>query len=96
MKNVFRKLLFTVCIIVHLKALSIVLFKNFKKLEDKRREKYCRTGSQSIPELKNKIIRVIGEIEPQLCQNVVQSFYKRVDICGAARGNHLADIVFCV
>jgi hypothetical protein len=53
-----------------------------------------KNNPQSIPELKDKIIRVIGEIEPQLCQNVIENFNKRVDICGAARGGHLEDIIF--
>jgi len=43
-----------------------------------------------IPELK-EIIRVIGEIEPQLYQHVIENFDKRVDIC---RGGHLADVIF--
>ena len=51
---------------------------------------------QSIPELKDEIIRVIGEIEPKLCQSVIENFNKRVDVCGAARGGLLADIVFRV
>jgi len=55
-----------------------------------------KNNPQSIPELKDEIIRVIGEIEPQLCQNVIENFNKRVDVCGAARGGHLADIVFRV
>ena len=59
-----------------------------------------KNNPQSIPELKDEIIREIepqiGEIEPQLCQNVIENFNKRVDVCGAARGGHLADIVFRV
>jgi len=41
------------------------------------------------PEMSHKVT------EPQLYQNVVQNFDKRMDVCGAAR-DHLADIVFRV
>ena len=41
-----------------------------------------------------EIRRVIGEIEPQLCENVVESFVKRAIVCQQSRGGHLWDIVF--
>lgn len=53
-----------------------------------------KNNPQSIPKLKDEIIRVIGDIEPQLCQRVIENFNKRVDICRSSRGGHLADIVF--
>lgn len=55
-----------------------------------------KNNPHSINKLKDEIIRVIREIEPQLCQRVIENFNKRLDICGNARGGHLADIVFCI
>jgi hypothetical protein len=41
---------------------------------------------QTIPELKADIRRVISEIEPQLCGNVIESFVKRARVCQQSRG----------
>jgi hypothetical protein len=49
---------------------------------------------QTIPELKAEIRCVIGEIEPQLCENVMESFVKRARVCQQSCGGHLSDIVF--
>jgi hypothetical protein len=49
---------------------------------------------QTIAELKAEIRCVIGEIEPQLCGNVIESFVKRARVCQQSRGGHLSDIVF--
>jgi hypothetical protein len=50
---------------------------------------------QAIPELKARIRRVIGETEPQLCGNVIESFVKRARVCRQqSRGGHLSDTVF--
>ena len=49
---------------------------------------------QTIPELKAEIRRVIGEIQPQLCGNVIENFVKRARVCQQSRGGHLLDIVF--
>lgn len=37
---------------------------------------------------------VIGQIEQQLYQIVIEKFNKRVDICEYARDEHMLDIVF--
>jgi hypothetical protein len=50
--------------------------------------------SQTIPELKAEIRRVIGETEPQLYGNVMESFVKRARVCQQSHGGHLSDIVF--
>ena len=50
--------------------------------------------SQTIPEFKAEIRRVIGEIEPQLCGNDIENFVKRARVCQQSRGGHLSDIVF--
>jgi len=49
---------------------------------------------QTIPELKEEIRRTINEISPQLCQNVIENFVKRMNVCKQSRGGHLSDIVF--
>ncbi|XP_011859170.1 PREDICTED: uncharacterized protein LOC105556688 [Vollenhovia emeryi] len=49
---------------------------------------------RTIPELKDEIRRAIDEIEPALCQNVIESFVKRINECHQSRGGHLSDIVF--
>jgi len=53
-----------------------------------------RNNPRTIDELKAEIIQVIGEIEPQLCENVIHNFDKRITYCKAARGGHLSDILF--
>jgi hypothetical protein len=40
---------------------------------------------QTIPELKAKIRRVIGEIEPQLCGNIMENFVKIARVCQQSR-----------
>jgi len=49
---------------------------------------------QTIPELKAEIRSVTGEIEPQLCGNVIKNFDKRARMCQQSRGGHLSDIAF--
>lgn len=49
---------------------------------------------QTIPELKAEIQRVIGEIEPQLCENVIENFMKRTRVCRLSHGGHMPDILF--
>lgn len=51
---------------------------------------------QTIPQLKDNIRRVTGEIGPNLCENVVRNFDKRIVCCQRSRGGHLADIIFHV
>jgi hypothetical protein len=49
---------------------------------------------QTIPELKAEIRHAIGEIGPQLCANVMDSFIKRTRVCQQSLGGRLSDIVF--
>lgn len=49
---------------------------------------------ETIPELKSEIQRVIGEIQPHLCEKVMENFMKRVMACHQSRGGHLTDILF--
>lgn len=58
------------------------------------KEKVYANGPQTIQALKENIRAVIRQIEPQLCENVMQNFLKRMAICRRSRGGHLPDIVF--
>ena len=49
---------------------------------------------QPIQELKEKINAVINEIEPQMCENVMENFIIRAWSCKRSRGSHMNDIVF--
>jgi hypothetical protein len=57
------------------------------------KSRVCANKPQTIPELKVEIGHVFGEIEPQLCENVIENFVKR-GVCQQSRGGHLLDIVF--
>lgn len=48
----------------------------------------------TIQELKNSIIHEIEAIEPQLCDDVIENYNKRITSCHLSRGGHLNDIVF--
>jgi hypothetical protein len=54
----------------------------------------CANKPETIPELKAEIRRVIGEIEPQLCGNVIENFVERTRVYQQSRGGHMLDIVF--
>jgi hypothetical protein len=49
---------------------------------------------QTFPELKVEIRRVIGEIELQLCGNVIENSVKRARVCQQSHGGRLSDILF--
>ena len=49
---------------------------------------------QSIQELKGKIRAVIDEIEPQMCENLMENFIKRAWSCKRICGARMNDIVF--
>ena len=49
---------------------------------------------ETIPELKSEIQRVICEIQPHLCEKVMEYFMKRVMTCHQSLGGHLTDILF--
>ncbi len=48
----------------------------------------------TIPELKSEIKRVIGEIEPPICENMIKKFAKRSIVYKQSLGGHLSDIAF--
>ena len=58
------------------------------------KDKVYADASQSIQELKEKIRAVIHEIEPQMCENVMENFIKRAWSCKRNRGGHMNDIFF--
>ena len=50
--------------------------------------------SETFPELKSEIQGVIDEIQPHLCEKVIENFMKRVMACDQSRGGYLTDILF--
>lgn len=58
------------------------------------KEKVYANNPRTVSKLKHEIRRVIDEIEPALCQNVIENFVKRINVCRQSRGGHLSDIVF--
>lgn len=49
---------------------------------------------QTVAALKANIRRVIGEIEPLLCDKVIENWISRIRVTRQSRGGHLADIIF--
>lgn len=58
------------------------------------KEKVYSDNPQTILHLKENIIREIGQINPNVCRNVIQNFAKRMVTCRDLRGGHLSDIIF--
>ena len=58
------------------------------------KDKVYANAPQSIQELKENIRAVIDEIEPQMCENVMENFIKRAWSCKHSRDGHMNDIVF--
>lgn len=58
------------------------------------KDKVYANAPPTIHALKENIRAVIREIQPQLCENVMKNFIKRMTICRQSRGGHLADIIF--
>lgn len=48
----------------------------------------------TIDQLENNIIQTIGEIQPDLCNRVIQNWTSRIESCKRSRGGHLNDIIF--
>jgi hypothetical protein len=48
----------------------------------------------TIEELKTNIRDEIAEISPEICSKVMKNMIERARICAAAKGGHLADIIF--
>ena len=58
------------------------------------KDKIYADAPHSIQELKEKNRALIDEIEPQMCENVMENFIKRTWSCKRSRGGHINDIVF--
>ncbi|CAK9801727.1 Transposable element Tc3 transposase [Anthophora quadrimaculata] len=48
----------------------------------------------TIDQLENNIVKTIGEIQPELCNRVMQNWTSRIESCKRSRGGHLNDIIF--
>ena len=57
------------------------------------KDKVYANALQSMQELIEKIRAVIDEIEPQMCENVMENFMKRAWLCKRSRRGHINDIV---
>lgn len=51
---------------------------------------------QTLEQLKANIREVMAEIEPEMCEKVIENYLKRIESCKKSRGGHLNDIVFHV
>ena len=49
---------------------------------------------RTVPHVKNNNIRVIREIEPQLCEKVIENWVTRIHSTKRSRGGHLNGIIF--
>ena len=49
---------------------------------------------RTVPQLNDNITRVIREIEPQLCERVIENWVIRIHATKRSRGDHLNDFVF--
>ena len=58
------------------------------------KDKVYTDAPQSIQELKEKIRPVMDEIEPQMCENVMENFIKRAWPWKRSREGHINDIVY--
>ena len=58
------------------------------------KDKVYADAAQSIQELEEKIRDVIDEIEPQMCENVMENYIKKAWSFKRSRGGHMNDIVF--
>lgn len=58
------------------------------------KDKVYANAPQSIQDLKDGIREVIEDIQPQMCELVMENFMKRIWCCKRSHGGHLADIVF--
>ena len=48
----------------------------------------------TIQQLKDEIMRHIGEIEEQLCRDIIKYFDHGVEVCRRSLGRHFGDIIF--
>ena len=58
------------------------------------KDKVYPNAPQSIQEFNEKIRAFIDEIEPQMCENVMENFIKREWSYKSSRGGHMNDILF--
>lgn len=49
---------------------------------------------RTIEEPKEKLNRVFGKIDPEMCQQVIENFVTGTEACQNSRGGHMPDVVF--
>ena len=75
----------------HTSGETIGLFARLFFLELRKAKVYANVP-RSIQELKDKIRAVIDEIEPQMCENVIENVIKRAWSCKRSHRGHINDI----
>lgn len=58
------------------------------------KSKVYENNPQTIPELKENIQAVINNIQPDVCERVMENFKDRIMRCRAAMGGHMPDVIF--
>jgi hypothetical protein len=58
------------------------------------KSKVYANNRRTIQQLKAKILRIIADITPDICERVIINFIERVNTCRLSGGGHMPDIVF--
>lgn len=58
------------------------------------KDKVYTDNPQTLEHLKDNIREVIATIQPAMCKKVIENYIKRIDVCQAALGGHLNDVIF--
>ena len=58
------------------------------------KSKVYSNNPTTIQQLKDEIIKQIGQIRQQLCKDVIKNFEHRMNVCRRGLGGHLGDIIF--
>lgn len=58
------------------------------------KDKVYTNNPQTLEQLKDNIREVIAAVQPAMCKKVIENYVKRIEVCKAALGGHLNDIIF--
>ena len=50
--------------------------------------------ASTLEHLKTNICEVMADIQPNMCQKVIDNYFKRINACNTSREGHLNDVVF--
>lgn len=57
------------------------------------KDRVYKNQPKNLEQLKRNIKEVIEQLTPEICENVIRNFTKRINICKRLRGGHLNDIL---